>query len=406
MNWAKGKTLASFFVVLAVGGTFSLTGCSPQQDRSASGDEESWVVSVGDSFISGEAGRWAGNQTWATDKVDALSSTAYNDSPSGETIVRCHRSQGAVIHIGEVQSINLACSGAETQSKINSAGSFKPGIDFYDQGGLKGQALMLQEFAELHSVKLVALSIGGNDFGFSDIISSCIKSFLQPSVFGSYCKDDPAVQKSLGNEAAEVVKANTRQAILNIATAMENAGYTEDDWTLGLQLYPNVLANTKEMRYSEFGYDRQLVGGCGVRNRDLDWAATNMIPVINSTFAAAAAEAQNELSGLRVVTLNSTDAFGKHTLCNKDVHRVGTNGGAQKWSDANAVDLSEWVMEINMANPNDTYLQESLHPNYWGQLALRSCWRQVWNNGDIRGGTCVKSEAGLNERGEPNMVLN
>ena len=31
------------------------------------------------------------------------------------------------------------------------------------------------------------------------------------------------------------------------------------------------------------------------------------------------------------------------------------------------------------------YVQESLHPNYWAQLATRSCVRQAWNGGSTRG---------------------
>jgi len=388
-------------------GCLVLTACSPaQSSRSASGDEEQWVVSVGDSFISGEAGRWAGNQTWSTDSVDALAASAYADSDNGELITRCHRSRSAAIHIGTTPSMNLACSGATTKTKFDEDGNFKPGIDFYDQGGRQGQALMLQEFASTHPVKLVALSIGGNDFNFSPIIESCIKSFLKPSIFGSYCMNNDSVKASVSPQAADRVRADTKQAILNIATAMENAGYRDDQWTLALQLYPNVLADPANMRYAESGYNRQLKGGCGVRDQDANWALNTVLPLINATFEQAASEAQQVRPTLQVVTMNTTNAFANRVLCDKSVNRVRDTGGAQNWKDANAVDLSEWVMEINMVNPYDTYQQESLHPNYWGQLALRSCWRQVWNNGDVRGGTCVRSGNGLNQYGEPVMSLN
>ena len=42
-------------------------------------------------------------------------------------------------------------------------------------------------------------------------------------------------------------------------------------------------------------------------------------------------------------------------------------------------------------------LQETLHPNYWGQLALRNCVRQAYNGGAPRGGTCTIAGTGLNE---------
>jgi hypothetical protein len=44
------------------------------------------VVAVGDSAISGEAGRWAGNTNGSSSRTDALGSSAYNDAGGGEAI--------------------------------------------------------------------------------------------------------------------------------------------------------------------------------------------------------------------------------------------------------------------------------------------------------------------------------
>ena len=64
------------------------------------------VVALGDSAISGEAGRWAGNTNQASSKTDALGSTAYNDIPGAESTPGCHRSKSAEVHIGDgVQSV-------------------------------------------------------------------------------------------------------------------------------------------------------------------------------------------------------------------------------------------------------------------------------------------------------------
>jgi hypothetical protein len=252
---------------------------------------------------------------------------------------------------------------------------------------------------------MVALSIGGNDFKFGPIIAECIKSFLQPSVFGSYCQNDSTVQEYVSEAAANRVREDVTNAILNISTAMEKAGYQDSDWTLGLQMYPNVIAAPSDMRYSESGYDRQLKGGCGFRDRDSAWAIDTVIPLINGTVTQAVAAAQLERPTLQLVTLDASNAFAERTLCHKKVNRVRDSGGASSWNDADAVDKSEWAMEINMVNPNDTYQQESVHPNYWGQLALRSCWRQAWNDGNVRGGACERDGNGLNEFGEPQMRL-
>ena len=73
------------------------------------------VVTLGDSAISGEAGRWAGNTNNSPSNVDALGSTAYWDTASGEAIRGCHRSKAAQAYIGGgVIGVNLACSGART----------------------------------------------------------------------------------------------------------------------------------------------------------------------------------------------------------------------------------------------------------------------------------------------------
>ena len=71
-----------------------------------------WVVSLGDSYISGEAGRWAGNSNNSSSSVDAAGSDAYFDNAgrTAETTPGCHRSpESAEIHIGGgVNSLNLA----------------------------------------------------------------------------------------------------------------------------------------------------------------------------------------------------------------------------------------------------------------------------------------------------------
>src|SRR5262245_63323872 len=83
------------------------------------------VVALGDSAISGEAGRWAGNTNGSSSRVDALGSSAYNDNANGtaEAISGCHRSKAAEVHIGSpVNSLNLACSGARSATHFDEIG--------------------------------------------------------------------------------------------------------------------------------------------------------------------------------------------------------------------------------------------------------------------------------------------
>ena len=81
-------------------------------------------------------------------------------------------------------------------------------------------------------------------------------------------------------------------------------------------------------------------------------------------------------------------------------------GGGERQAQAGAVDQTEWnnqIRTVSTAN-SDYYIQESLHPNYWGQLALRNCLRQAYNAGAVKSGSCSIAGTGL-VGGEPNMVV-
>jgi hypothetical protein len=364
-----------------------------------------WVVSVGDSYISGEAGRWAGNSNASESYVDALGSTAYYDNAghTAETINRCHRSQSAEIYFGAgTNGLNLACSGAQTSTVASdSNGYFKPGLDFYNGSAGQGQALMLQNFASTHNVSMVALSIGGNDFNFAAIVQDCVTDFLTtPSWWPSYCKNDSVVTNAMSSSNVATVKAHIATALQNIRQAMRNAGYADGSWTLMVQNYPSPIPSSSGFRYSQSGYTRQSTGGCGFWNADADYANSTLLPTINNTIAGAVTA-----SGLtNVKTLNLSSAFNGRRLCENGVDLVENNFSS--WQASGAVNKSEWIDQIRTVSTanSDYYIQESLHPNYWGQLALRNCLRQAYNAGAPKSGTCSIAGTGL-VNSEPNMAL-
>ena len=105
--------------------------------------------------------------------------------------------------------MNLACSGAKTSSFTE--GLFKPGLDFYNSGGNEGQALMLQHFAAAHNVKLVAISIGGNNFNFAGIVQNCVEDFLSPTWWPDfYCSEESYVTKNFTAANVATVKGESR----------------------------------------------------------------------------------------------------------------------------------------------------------------------------------------------------
>jgi len=365
-----------------------------------------WVVSLGDSYISGEGGRWAGNSNSSSASVDAGGAAAYFDNAThtAETINRCHRSTAAEIHIGGgINSLNLACSGAKTSTFTSSDGYFKPGIDFYNSGGNQGQALMLQNFAATHNVKMIQLSIGGNNFNFADIIQTCVTDFLtSPSWWKNYCNDDSSVTANFTTTNVTNQQNAIKGAINNIKTAMANAGYTTAQYKIVVQTYPSPVPNGTSFRYSESGYTRQSTGGCGFWNADANWANSTALVKINNAVKGAATAANTNAN---IVVLDLAAAFNGRRLCENTVNLM-ENSGKANWTVAGASDATEWIAQIRTLSTvfGPYYVQESLHPNWWGEKAIRNCVRQAYNGGTIRGGVCNRG-TGLNANGEPNMTL-
>jgi hypothetical protein len=383
----------------------ALSALAPRAFADGPGVGAPWTASLGDSYISGEAGRWAGNTNMSSSTIDALGSTAYYDNEAGtaELISGCHRSKAAEVYIGGgVSGVNLACSGAKT-STFTEGSTFKPGLDFYSSGGKEGQALMLQHFAASHNVKLVAISIGGNNFNFASIVQTCVTDWLfSPSWWPNYCNDDSSVTSNFTTSNVNKVKGEITTAINNVAQAMTNAGYSSSQYTILVQDYPSPIPLGSGFRYPQTGYTRQEVGGCGFWNNDANYANEKMLPTIDgAVFGAAAATG---LSNVKTMEIGS--AFNGRRLCEKGVGLLEEVGLAN-WKGAGASDKTEWINMIRTITaifpPYE--IQEDIHPNYWGELALRNCLTQAYNAGTPKGGTCTISGTGLNAAGEPNMSL-
>lgn len=384
---------------------YCLGSLAPVARADGPGAGTPWTATVGDSYISGEAGRWAGNTNESSSEVDALGESAYydNSTGSGESIEGCHRSKSAEVYIGGgVNGENLACSGAKTYT-FSEGSTFKPGIDFYNSSGKEGQALMLQHFAATHNVKMVGLSIGGNNFNFASIVQTCVEDFLlSPSWWPDYCSEESSVTNNFTSTNVAKIKGEITGAIKNVATAMTNAGYSSSQYTILVQDYPSPIPLGSGFRYSQSGYTRQSTGGCGFWNKDANYANEKMLPTIDSTVMGAAAAAG--LSNVKTMELST--AFNGRRLCEKGVGLLEEEG-LSSWKGAGAVDKTEWINQIRTVTTifGPYELQEDIHPNYWGQLALRNCVTQAYNAGTPKGGTCTISASGLNSAGEPNMSL-
>jgi hypothetical protein len=183
---------------------------------------------------------------------------------------------------------------------------------------------------------------------------------------------------------------------------MTNAGYATSQYRIVVQNYPSPIPGGSGFRYSQSGYTRQSVGGCGFWNRDADWANTTALATINSAVANAVAQA-----GGNAVLLDVAGSLNGRRLCENTVGLLEEKGLAS-WQAAGAVDRTEWVSQVRTVSTvtGPYQVQESLHPSYWGELALRNCVRQAYNGGSPRGGRCSRGTAtGLTALGEPVMTL-
>jgi hypothetical protein len=192
------------------------------------------------------------------------------------------------------------------------------------------------------------------------------------------------------------VTARVRHAYANVRLAMEQAGYAASQWTLFAQTYSSPLPNGSGFRYPETGFTRQTIGGCGTWNRDADWANATVVATLNNTTV-------NAISGTGAKVLDMRDALVGHRLCERTVGLLEERGIAT-WQSPGAADQTEWVSQIRTVTTitGPYQLQEDAHPSYWGQLALRNCFRQAYAR--AAAGRCT-STGGLNTRGEPNMAM-
>jgi hypothetical protein len=182
---------------------------------------------------------------------------------------------------------------------------------------------------------------------------------------------------------------------------MRQAGYADSAWSMVVQSYPSPIPPAAGFRYRQTKLARQAVGGCGFWDRDADWANRTALATINSTVRAAVTA--SGVAGVKRLDLSA--AFTGHRLCEKGVG-LYEEEGLSSWTQPGAADRTEWVNQIRTVTTavGPYQLQESLHPDYWAQLGLRSCVRQVWNGGSPRGGSCAVAGTGL-VSGEPRMTL-
>ncbi|MFE0642752.1 GDSL-type esterase/lipase family protein [Streptomyces sp. NPDC058877] len=312
------------------------------------------VVAMGDSYISGEAGRWLGNSLTnsgsrnGTDR--AWTGSGYDPSRVyGTTAGGCHRSDTAEVKsAGPIADslINLACSGATTKNVFRAS---QGGVAFK---GEAPQADQLAAVAASHDVELIALSIGGNDLGFADVITTCATDYI---IWYSYCHDD---QQVAVDAKIDRVMSDVGRSVDEIRAVMAGAGYAASDYRIVLQSYPSPIPRASENRYVESGWSRTSTGGCPFWNADSTWARDSLVPQIANRLKGVATAKGVQFLDLR-------DALQGREVCAKASRQVTATAPPSGAT-------SEWARWID-SQSTQGLVQESMHPNAYGQQALGRC---------------------------------
>jgi lysophospholipase L1-like esterase len=331
------------------------------------------IVSLGDSFIAGNAGRWRGNadpanllgDRWGTDRAaydcNGSGSWCYHDpklvyGPGYDDGHGCYRADSAEILSTDIavdRKINIACSGAET---VNVAPTRNGGQSWKGQ---PPQGDQLADIARDNDIKMVVLNIGGNDMGFRDIIAACVKDYL---VY-KHCKADqePVVAAGLAQTYPRV-----RRIIRNLQEVMTRAGYADGSYRFVLQSYPSPVAPGAQNRYPET-YDRFTPGGCPVYNDDSDWVNNSVVPSISTMLKRAA-----DLFGLDFLDVHSL--FAGREVCAKSSQQASSSNSYKNPLPGKNAEWARFLVVLGSQGDKD----ESVHPNYYGQQALGTCLTELY----------------------------
>ncbi|MEY9871402.1 hypothetical protein ABH931_000867 [Streptacidiphilus sp. MAP12-33] len=352
MNGSTTRVVRLAVASLTIGFTlFNGTGAA----HASAGSGPAAVVSMGDSYISGEAGRWQGNSDDTSGSRDGTD-RAYVNGGYDPTVVYgstyssgCDRSDTAEINSASglnATRFNLACSGATTANVLRAADG---GTSFK---GEAPQADQLAQIAASNDVKTIVLSIGGNDLGFTSVITSCVEDY---EVWYSYCHGS---QQQKIAAALPGAMAGVGKAIDSVNAAMASDGYAPGSYRIILQSYPSPIPRSSETRYPESGWSRTSTGGCPFWDGDLDWARDTLIPEISSGLRSVA-----DAKGVQFLDLQN--ALQGHEVCSSSA-QLATS------TQAPSAATSEWARFLTTGATQGT-MQESFHPNAYGEQAFGQC---------------------------------
>lgn len=319
------------------------------------------IASLGDSFISGEGGRWLGNaptlggDRFGSDRA-AHACGAWGCAYDPERVYGaseasgCHRSDVAPVRSAPLAiavRLNFACSGARLVNLWPSGWGGEPHF------GQPPQAEALGEAARRYRLRMVVVTAGANDVGFGSLVVECALDWARSEEAAPrLCRDDAAAE--IGAALPRARRGLVR-ALRGVRRALAGAGQPRDGYRLVAMGYTSPFPPGRLIRYPEAGWSRLREGGCPLWNADADWAAAGVAGALARIAREAAAVAGAEFLDLR-------HALDGHQLCDRRARLVGPEGPSPL--------TAEWVRRLAFVQGSS---RESLHPNAYGQQAIGAC---------------------------------
>jgi lysophospholipase L1-like esterase len=319
------------------------------------------IVAMGDSFISGEGGRWLGNGSEPLGTRSGTDRAAYDCGPLGceydparvygaSEANGCHRSDVAPIESAPIAvdlKVNLTCSGAKARD-------LWPGVEGgTGHFGEAPEADQLAAVAARDQVRMVVVTVGANDVHFGELVAECALDWARsPEDEPSTCHRDAEARIRAALPAAT---RGVTAALAGVRRTMRADGYERSDYRLVAMGYASPFPRGRWFRYPEDGWSRLTEGGCPVWNADADWSADRATVDLAAALEAAAAATGAEY-------LDLTHAFDGHQLCDRRARRVGPAGPSPL--------TAEWFRRLSFLQGST---RESLHPNAYGQRVIGAC---------------------------------
>ena len=196
------------------------------------------------------------------------------------------------------------------------------------------------EFAAAYQPKIITISIGGNDIGFSSILSSCVTGSAE-------CFDSKEQRKVLASTVQ-----NTYSGLVATYNKLKNDSPQSSIYVIG---YPQVV--------KEYG---NCASNVKLTNNEIQFA-NQLTAYLNYVVKQAAQEAG-------VIYVDTQNAFTGRKLCEASSSQVAVNG----LTGGNASGLPGWVR--NLLGYGGPLAPESYHPNLIGHAMYAKAIQDQTNN--------------------------